>query len=233
MSRQAQALGRQLHFIMATGYATRDLAIDAMRAPAVDFLEKPIGQSDLQLALQRIHLLREGPARRDDLLDKMATLSDELQRLSLLIQQLDGAVPRPAVQSPLATPAPEPLEVVEPPVDREMLTAFIRELLKKEARKREIGAGELFGDPAWEMLLDLLLARIESRQVSVSSACIASGAPMSTALRLVRRLVSSDVLVRVPDEHDRRRNFLVINPKIEEPLIDYLSEQVRAQRKNA
>ena len=56
-------------------------------------------------------------------------------------------------------------------------------------------------------------------------------APGSHALRLVRRLVSEGVLFRAPDEHDRRRNFLVINPKFEQPLVDHLSEQVRAGSK--
>lgn len=229
LSKQAETLGRRLHFIMATGYATKDLAVDAMRASAVDFLEKPIRQVDLQIALQRINAVREEPAPRDDLLDKMATLSDELHRLSLLIHEPETAPSRPVVaQGPFSATTLIPLEPAEPPVATEDLTAFIRDVLKKEARKRQIGNGELFGDPAWEMLLDLLLAKIEERQVSVSSACIASGAPMSTALRLVRRLVSEGVLFRVPDEHDRRRNFLVINPKFEEPLIGHLSEQVRA-----
>jgi DNA-binding MarR family transcriptional regulator len=80
------------------------------------------------------------------------------------------------------------------------------------------------------MLLDLLLAKIENRRVSVSSACIASGAPMSTALRLVRRLVDESVLCRLPDEQDRRRHFLAINPKFEQPLVEYLMDQLR-QRK--
>ncbi|MBO9601095.1 MAG: response regulator [Novosphingobium sp.] len=240
LTRNAEALGRKLHFIMATGYATKDLAVDAMRASAVDFLEKPIRQVDLQIALQRIDALRDEPVARDDLIDKMATLSDELHRLSRLIHEPQGpaapAAPPPVAQGPFsASPSgpSAPQEAVEPPVPQEDMTAFIRDQLKKEARKREIGQGELFGDPAWEMLLDLLLAKIEDRQVSVSSACIASGAPMSTALRLVRRLVSEGVLFRVPDEHDRRRNFLVINPKFEEPLIAHLSEQVRADGKKA
>lgn len=231
LTRHAEALGRKLHFIMATGYATKDLAVDAMRASAVDFLEKPIRQSDLHIALQRINALREEPAVRDDLLDKMATLSDELHRLSLLIHEPEAPAPRPTAHGPHSAPSIAPAVPSEPPVATEDLTAFIRETLKQEARKRAIGEGELFGDPAWEMLLDLLLAKIEKRQVSVSSACIASGAPMSTALRLVRRLVSEGVLFRVPDEHDRRRNFLVINPKFEEPLIEYLSDQVRAAGK--
>jgi hypothetical protein len=112
-------------------------------------------------------------------------------------------------------------------IDAARLNSFIREQLRREAKRREIGGGELFGDPSWAMLLDLLLAKNERRRISVSSACIASGAPMSTALRLVRRLVGEEVLCRLPDEHDRRRHFLVINSKFEKPLIDYISEQIR------
>ncbi len=224
LSSRAEAHGRRLHFIMATGYATKDLAIDAMRASAVDFLEKPIRQADLQRALQRVNGLRDEPAARDALLDKMTVLGDELQRLSRLIKEPE----------PPREPAPLPQAAAQihaapsdGKVNQDELTGFIRELLKKEAKRREIGDGELFGDPTWEMLLDLLLAKIENRQVSVSSACIASGAPMSTALRLVRRLVSEGVLFRIPDEHDRRRHFLVMNPKFEQPLMSYLSEQIQ------
>jgi hypothetical protein len=36
---------------------------------------------------------------------------------------------------------------------------------------------ELFKDPAWDILLDLYVARADGRGISVSSACIASGAP--------------------------------------------------------
>ena len=71
----------------------------------------------------------------------------------------------------------------------------------------------------------------EARSTISSLASLRTGGPASG--RLVRRLVSEGVLFRVPDEHDRRRNFLVINPKFEEPLIAHLSEQVRADGKKA
>ncbi|WP_235037914.1 response regulator [Novosphingobium sp. 18052] len=226
MAQQAEVEGRQLRFIMATGYATKDVAIDAMRASAIDFLEKPISQSDLRRALQRIRGLTPAPGARKVLMDKISNLSTELQRLAHLMDEPGrpaAAAPAPAAALPAAASPPLPGDPVSP----ERLTVFIRDQLRREAKRREIGGGELFGDPAWAMLLDLLLAKIEKRQVSVSSACIASGAPMSTALRLVRRLVDEDVLCRLPDEHDRRRHFLAINAKFEQPLVDYLTEQVR------
>jgi CheY-like chemotaxis protein len=217
LSGQAQEQGRPLNFIMATGYATKDVAIGAMRAAVTDFLEKPITQAELRAALQRIKGLRPSAPAREQLLDKISDLSSELQRLAQLMD----------------TPEPGPAPARVPPigaggeVDQVRLNAFIRDLLRREAKRREIGGGELFGDPTWAMLLDLLLAKFEERRISVSSACIASGAPMSTALRLVRRLVGEEVLIRLPDEHDRRRHFLVINPRMEQPLLDHIADQLR------
>lgn len=215
LSRQAQEQGRPLNFIMATGYATKDVAIGAMRAAVTDILEKPINQIDLRAALQRIKGLRPSAPGREKLLDKISDLSSELQRLAQLMD-----TPEPA---PARVPAVGP----DGEVDQVRLNAFIRDLLRREAKRRQIGGGELFGDPTWAMLLDLLLAKFEDRRISVSSACIASGAPMSTALRLVRRLVGEEVLVRLPDEHDRRRHFLVINPRLEQPLLDHIADQLR------
>lgn len=227
MAQRAEAEGRTLRVIMATGYATKDIAIDAMRASAIDFLEKPISPADLRSALQRLRGLPSGTVARKVLLDKISNLSGELQRLAHLMDDpsrlIDSTAAAPTVEAPRTAAVGEA-------VTPEHLTGYIRDLLRRETKRREIGGGELFGDPAWAMLLDLLLARIENRRVSVSSACIASGAPMSTALRLVRRLVDEGVLHRLPDEMDRRRHFLAINPKFEQPLVDYLFDQLRNQR---
>lgn len=223
LAQHAENQGRHLRFIMATGYATKDVAVDAMRASAIDFLEKPVSHGDLRRALQRIRGMPPASGARKVLLDKISNLSGELHRLAHLM----GEPPAGAAEAPVAVPVPVPAEV---PAGPEHLTAFIRDLLRREMKRREIGGGELFGDPTWAMLLDLLLAKIEGRRVSVSSACIASGAPMSTALRLVRRLVDESVLCRLPDEQDRRRHFLAINPKFEHPLVEYLMDQLR-QRK--
>src|SRR5688500_844664 len=47
---------------------------------------------------------------------------------------------------------------------------------------------ELFGEPAWDMLLDLFIAAHENRGVSVTSACLASSVPETTALRWLQLL---------------------------------------------
>lgn len=65
-----------------------------------------------------------------------------------------------------------------------------------------------FADPAWEMMLELLLARLEERRVSVSSLCIASAGPATTALRRMDTLSAAGLITRIASEGDRRRVYV-------------------------
>ncbi|MGV8998217.1 MAG: hypothetical protein ACOH12_14865 [Parvibaculaceae bacterium] len=70
----------------------------------------------------------------------------------------------------------------------------------------------LFADPAWDMLLDLMHARLNGKQISVSSLCIAARVPATTALRRIGDLVSSGLAARVKDVNDGRRVFIELTP---------------------
>lgn len=217
LSARAAQHDRQLRFIMATGHATLDVAIGAMRASAIDFLQKPVSREDLKRALLRVHGIEMATPARATLANQLAGLSSEMQRISNLIG------------SPGFAPASEMPGNAQPRLRSadsaaRVDAAFIRRLIRTESNRRKLANGAIFGDPAWDMLLDLIAAKLEGRNVSVSSACIASGAPTTTALRLVNRLVDENVLCRVPDERDGRRDFLVINPDIEAPFMAYLGE---------
>ena len=63
----------------------------------------------------------------------------------------------------------------------------------------------LSANPGWDMLLDLMSARLVGRKVPVSSACVAAGVPATTALRLVNGLVEAGFVRRRPDPSDGRR----------------------------
>lgn len=56
----------------------------------------------------------------------------------------------------------------------------------------------LFGDPAWDMLLDLYIAEIDARPVTVAQACAASAVAASTALRCLMLLIEQGLIER-PD----------------------------------
>lgn len=72
--------------------------------------------------------------------------------------------------------------------------------------------GELFADPAWDMLLDLAVAHGEHRRVSISSLCIASRVAPTTALRWIGKLTELGFIERSDDPIDRRRAFLSLSP---------------------
>jgi DNA-binding PadR family transcriptional regulator len=67
---------------------------------------------------------------------------------------------------------------------------------------------DLFADPAWDMLLDLMAARLEGRTVAVSSLCIAAAVPPTTALRWIRTMTERGLFVRHSDPRDGRRVFI-------------------------
>lgn len=90
---------------------------------------------------------------------------------------------------------------------------MVRQVIaNRQARARFFDA-ELFGDPAWDMLLDLTAAHGEGAQVSVTSLCIAAAVPATTALRWLTQMVESGIFVRVPDPADKRRAFIALSDR--------------------
>jgi DNA-binding MarR family transcriptional regulator len=82
----------------------------------------------------------------------------------------------------------------------------------------------MFADPAWDILLDLTAARGEHVRVSVTSLCIASGVPPTTALRWIGQMVDTGLLERVEDEEDRRRAFIALTEKAADAMARYFAE---------
>jgi DNA-binding MarR family transcriptional regulator len=70
--------------------------------------------------------------------------------------------------------------------------------------REEVFGGANFADPRWDMLLDLFIAGERGKAVSVSSVCIASAVPSTTALRHLQALVEHGFVERVSDETDAR-----------------------------
>ena len=68
-------------------------------------------------------------------------------------------------------------------------------------------------DPAFAMLTDLALQHTQGRKVSVTSACLASYAPATTALRHISMLVGEGLIERVADPDDARRIWLELTER--------------------
>jgi CheY-like chemotaxis protein len=176
------ALQRPIEMIVATGNGSLDIAIQAMRLRASDFLTKPVSSADLSAALRRAS------------------------------RSLAGERLRPQSKTGEQPPAADPTTPVVPadrdaPSDEDLL-AMLRTLKRSSDQRSEFFDQTIFGDPCWDILLELTAARIQGQTVPVSSACTATHLPFSTALRHIRRLVDLGMIKRWQDPDDRRRDLL-------------------------
>jgi hypothetical protein len=109
------------------------------------------------------------------------------------------------------------------PVDAGLVRSIIR---ARRLRDQYLGA-DLFADPAWDIMLDLLAAQMEGQRVAVSSLCIAAAVPPTTALRWIKSLTDLGLLVRAADPQDGRRVYVELAPEAAKALFAYLEAAQR------
>jgi len=145
---------------------------------------------------------------------RLRQLSDEVSRIASTLARLStgpAAVPRVAETE-------NPGDV--PEVSVETIRAIIR---ARRLRSRYFDE-DLFADPAWDMLLDLLYAEISNLRVPVSSLCIAAAVPATTGLRWLKTMVQQGIFVRQADPHDGRRVFVELAPSSSQALRRYFAD---------
>ncbi len=81
---------------------------------------------------------------------------------------------------------------------------------------------DLFGEPAWDLLLDLFIAGEEGKPISITSACIASGVPSTTALRWIGVLDERGLISRDPDPEDGRRIYVSLTEAARAAMLHWL-----------
>ena len=199
---------RRFAAIILTGHITTDAAIAAMRLDAVDFLTKPISRQDYADALSRAAIrLAEPQASKAGMADLPKQLEDIRQAMDKIATSLDTAG-----GAPTATDAGR----------GEITAQELRTIIKARRARSEYFDADMFADPAWDILLDLMLARIEGSTESISSLCIAAAVPMTTAMRWIRELIARGVLIRWPDPDDGRRNFVALSEQAAKQMTAYL-----------
>ncbi|HSG56515.1 MAG TPA: winged helix DNA-binding protein [Paracoccaceae bacterium] len=101
---------------------------------------------------------------------------------------------------------------------------LVRRIIQQRQLRARFFDGDLFADPAWDMLLDLTAARVEHTRVSATSLCIASNVPPTTALRWISQMTEAGLLERVEDDTDRRRAFIQLTDKAVDAMARYFAE---------
>lgn len=143
--------------------------------------------------------------------EKIALTSDQISRLGQLVAMTAdrlGTTPDAAIAF-VETAAADVATRKAPGT----LAEYAASLRAIRLRRNEALGSPVFRDPAWDMLLDLLVASEEGRRVSVTGLCHASGVPTTTALRHVERLDELGLIDRTADPADGRRFWVTARPE--------------------
>lgn len=123
-----------------------------------------------------------------------ASLPDHVKELQLNVGPLGEAPIRP-----------DPALAVGDPTYK---VSRVLRILKLRQARQNIFAERLFGEPAWDMFLQLYASTLCGKKECVSSLCLASGVPSTTALRWIMHLERGGWIERDADPFDRRRTFV-------------------------
>lgn len=110
------------------------------------------------------------------------------------------------------------------------IITYAAHCLRAAAERQSTWPGGGYSDPCWRLLLDLLVQEHAGRDVSTSSACIASGAPSTTALRMIKAMTDAGHLIKEPDPSDDRRVFVRLSAHARERIIAQLQREVERAR---
>jgi Winged helix DNA-binding domain len=160
-------------------------------------------------SLQRLHDIS-----RDDGPLLMKQLSEDVGRIAAILASLSEEDDASEAGAELSEAGGKE----EPGVD----AAFVRSIIRARRLRDQFFRGGLFADPAWDMLLDLMAARLEETRVAVSSLCIAAAVPATTALRWIKALTDRGLFVRSADPQDGRRVYIALSDDAARALTAYL-----------
>ncbi len=94
--------------------------------------------------------------------------------------------------------------------------------VQRKNRRKYCNDVDLFGEPAWDILLDLYYAAFMGYNISVKSACIASEVPATTAIRYLDKLEMQGLIARSRCFDDRRMVFVKLTKCAVEQMEKYL-----------
>jgi DNA-binding MarR family transcriptional regulator len=209
--------GRTTGAVIATHPSLADAVTARISSPAVQIV---VGGDEwercaaLTLAISSLAPERLSDAASDRSAERLRQLSDEVSRIASTLARLSTG-PSSTPSRPAEVPASE-----SPDVSADT----VRSVIRARRLRARFFSEELFADPAWDMLLDLLQAEIAQLRVPVSSLCIAASVPATTALRWLKTMTNEGLFLRRADPHDGRRVFVELAPHASQALRRYFAE---------
>jgi hypothetical protein len=174
----------------------------------------------------RLAMATETGLLRDSATDiesmRLRRIADEVGRIAKALANLSEPEPHRGLATGVQDmmmgfrAEPQHAEFTQGPSSTEL-----RATIRARRVREQFFESDLFADPAWDMLLDLMAARLETVQVAVSSLCIAAAVPPTTALRWIKRMTDEGIFERVADPDDGRRIFIRLSDHANEKMIRY------------
>jgi hypothetical protein len=189
----------------------------------IDIVDAAIGQTEDILKLcdatlaERASSIAELAERTAPRLHDAGRSSDRLQQLSEEASRIASALAELSEDEAIAQSRPEKANG-----GGDIDVGKLRAMIRARRLRDQFFHSELFADPAWDMLLDLMAARLEGQRVAVSSLCIAAAVPATTALRWIKTLTDHGLFVRVADPQDGRRVYIELSDLAAAALENYL-----------
>ncbi|MBT2188464.1 MarR family transcriptional regulator [Sphingobium nicotianae] len=224
-----------------------DWALALLESPRAEFLCDPADSEIISLLVvaglrqaQPAGCVMEDASRDSESL-RLEQLSEEVRRLATTIERMTAGVFAPF---PVGSAARDRRDIYRTdgdgqtgparmfqPRDRHRgpdtasgppSHAEIRAMIRARRLRDQYFPADLFADPAWDMILDLMAARLSGQRVSVSSLCIAASVPPTTALRWIRQLTDRAVFARIDDPADGRRVFIELTDMAAQAVSDWV-----------
>jgi hypothetical protein len=153
-------------------------------------------------------------ARREEAPAILQQLTEDVSRIAAILSSLSEEETIALGSAKLPAAAAEEAASLDAPA--------VRAIIRARRMRDQFFRGAIFADPAWDMLLDLMAARIEGQRVAVSSLCIAAAVPATTALRWIKMLTDRGLFVRSADPQDGRRVYIELSDEAARALTAYL-----------
>lgn len=106
------------------------------------------------------------------------------------------------------SPEREAIETLPAPSIEDWLETAMDVYALRRSREKIFGSAQLFGEPTWDILLDLFIAELKNTKIQTTSACIGAQVPQTTALRWIALLERENLVRRYRDGADSRRVYI-------------------------
>ncbi|PTW46944.1 hypothetical protein C8J25_104283 [Sphingomonas faeni] len=143
-------------------------------------------------------------------------VKDLTAKLSAVAEEFNGRVAKAA----------EPAPVGNEPNDAALIE-HANAVLEQRRLRRKFLPGELFHEPAWDMLLALFASRDDRMPMNIKALVSMSDAPVTTSQRWIEHLHKLKLIDRVTDPTDRRRVEISLSYTGDQQMKAYLRALLR------